>query len=144
LKETTNLNWKGVLSPTANNGGRIWYEHTWCWGISTQSKQPDLAWQFAREFVLQRVIDPATPTIPPLAQLLDTFDTEINQELGYTPLITLATEPNQFRIPGAGDKWDKIAGLIQAELDLVFIGEATAADAAAAAASKVDEELART
>jgi multiple sugar transport system substrate-binding protein len=143
LKEATGVNWKGVLSPKANNGGRIWYEHTWCWGISAQSQQPDLAWKFARTFVLERVIDPATPTIPPLQQLLETFNTETNQELGYTPLVTLATEPNQFRIPGAGEKWDKIAGLIQSDLDLVFIGEATAADAAASAAAKVDEELAR-
>lgn len=144
LKEAQDLNWKAVLSPKANNGGRTWYEHFWCWGISTQSQQPDLAWKFAREFVLQRVIDPATPTIPPLQQLLDSFDTETNRELGYTPLITLATEPDQFRIPGSGEKWDKIAGLIQSELDLVFIGEKSAADAAVAAAATVDAELART
>jgi multiple sugar transport system substrate-binding protein len=143
LKEAADLPWKAVLSPKANNGGRIWYEHFWCWGISAQTQQPDLAWNFARNFVLQRVIDPATPTIPPLTQLLDTFDTPTNQELGYTPLISLATEPNQFRIPGSGEKWDKISGLIQAELDLLFIGEKTAADAAAAAAATVDDELAR-
>ena len=144
LKEASDLNWKAVLSPKANNGGRIWYEHFWCWGIRAQSQQPDLAWNFARNFVLQRVIDPATPTIPPLAQLLDSFNTPTNEELGYTPLITLATEPDQFRIPGSGDKWDKISGLIQAELDLVFIGEKSATDAAAAATSAVDAELART
>jgi multiple sugar transport system substrate-binding protein len=143
LKESQEIEWQAVLSPKANNGGRTWYEHFWCWAIGAQSQQPDLAWQFARNFVLERVIDPATPTIPPLQQLLDTFDTPTNQELGYTPLITLATEPNQFRIPGSGEKWDKISGLIQSELDLVFIGEASAADAAAAAAPKVDEELAR-
>jgi multiple sugar transport system substrate-binding protein len=143
LKEATEIEWRAVLSPKAPSGGRTWYEHFWCWAISSQSGQPDLAWQFAREFVLQRVIDPATPTVPPLQQLLTTFDTPTNAELGYTPLIELATQPNQFRIPGSGDKWDKISGLIQAELDLVFIGEATAADATAAAAPKIDEELAR-
>lgn len=143
LKETPDLNWKAVLSPKANSGTRTWYEHTWCWGISTQSKQPDVAWEYAREFVLNRVIDPATPTIPPLKQLLDQFNTETNQQLGYTPLVTLANEPNQFRIPGAGAKWDKISGMIQAELDLVFIGEKSAADAAAAVTPQIDEELAR-
>ncbi|MBX3012232.1 MAG: sugar ABC transporter substrate-binding protein [Caldilineaceae bacterium] len=143
LKETPDLNWKAVLSPKANAGTRTWYEHTWCWGISTQSKQPAAAWEFAREFVLNRVIDPATPTIPPLKQLLDQFDTETNRQLGYTPLITLANEPNQFRIPGAGAKWDKISGLIQAELDLVFIGEKSAADAAATVVPQIDAELAR-
>lgn len=143
LKETPDLNWKAVLSPKSNAGTRTWYEHTWCWGISTQSKQPDLAWEYAREFVLNRVIDPSTPTIPPLKQLLEQFDTETNQQLGYTPLVTLANEPNQFRIPGAGAKWDKISGMIQAELDLVFIGEKSAADAAATVSPQIDEELAR-
>ncbi len=143
LQETPDLNWKAVLSPTSNAGTRTWYEHTWCWGISTQSKNPDLAWEYARDFVLNRVIDPATPTIPPLKQLLEQFDTETNQKLGYTPLITLANEPNQFRIPGGGAKWDKISGMIQAELDLVFIGERSAADAAAAVAPQIDAELAR-
>jgi multiple sugar transport system substrate-binding protein len=143
LKEAQDLPWQAVLSPTANDGNRIWYEHFWCWAISTQSQKQDLAWQYARDFVLERVIDPATPTIPPLQQLLDTFDTPTNQELGYLPLIALATEPDKFRIPGSGAKWDKISGLIQAELDLVFLGEQTAAQAAENACPKVDEELAR-
>lgn len=143
LKATPDLNWKAVLSPKSNAGTRTWYEHTWCWGISTQSKNPDAAWEYARDFVLNRVIDPATPTIPPLKQLLDQFDTETNQKLGYTPLITIATETSQFRVPGAGAKWDKIAGMIQSELDLVFIGEKSAADAAAKVSPQIDEELTR-
>lgn len=143
LKQAQDLPWKAVLSPKANDGNRIWYEHFWCWAISSQTKVADVAWDFARDFVLDRVIDPATPTIPPLKQLLDKFDTETNRELGYTPLITLATEPNLFRIPGSGDKWDKISGMIQAELDLVFIAEKTAAEAAAAVVPTINEELAR-
>ena len=78
-----------------------------------------------------------------LKQLLDTFNTETNQKLGYAPLISIANEPNQFRIPGSGAKWDKISGMIQSELVLVFIGEKSAADAAAAVAPQIDEELAR-
>ncbi len=144
LKENKELNWQAVLSPSANNGNRTWYEHLWCWAISSESKQADLAWEFTRDFVLNRTIDPATPTIPPLKQLLDKFDTETNQQLGYAPLISLAEEPNRFRIPGSGAKWDKISGMIQAELDLVFTGEKTAAEAAATVAPSVDEELART
>jgi multiple sugar transport system substrate-binding protein len=144
LKEAQNLNWKGVLSPTSNDGNRVWYEHFWCWAMSTEVQRPNLAWQYVRDFIMNRTIDPATATIPPLKQLLPTFDTETNQELGYGPLITLATEPDKFRIPGSGDKWDKISSFIQAELDLVFIGEKTAAEAAETVAPKVDEELART
>jgi multiple sugar transport system substrate-binding protein len=143
LKDAQQLPWAAALSPKSNTGGRTWYEHFWCWAISTQSKKQDLAWTYSRDFILERVIDPATPTIPPLRQLLDTFDTPTNQELGYTPLISLATEPNLFRVPGSGEKWDKISGLIQAELDLVFIGEQSAAEAAAKAAPKVDDELSR-
>jgi ABC-type glycerol-3-phosphate transport system substrate-binding protein len=143
LKESQDLPWQAVLSPTANDGNRIWYEHLWCWSISTQSEQQDLAWLYARDFVLERVIDPATPTVPPLRQLLDTFDTPTNQELGYTPLISLATEPDKFRIPGSGAKWDKISGMIQAELDLVFLGEQSAAQAAENVCPQIDEELAR-
>jgi multiple sugar transport system substrate-binding protein len=144
LKEAKAFAWHAVLAPTANDGRRVWYEHLWCWAISAQSKKSELAWNFIRDFVLERVIDPATPTVPPLKQLLNKFNTANNQALGYTPLVTLATDPNQFRIPGAGNKWSKISSLIQAELDLVFIGEKTAADAAAAAAPNVDAELART
>ena len=143
LKEARDIQWKGVLSPKANNGGRIWYEHFWCWALSSQIKTPNLGWLYARDFILNRTIDPATATIPPLKQLLHTFATPTNSELGYDPLIALATQPDRFRIPGSGDKWDKISGLIQAELDLVFIGEKTAAEAAAAAEPKVNEELAR-
>jgi hypothetical protein len=47
-----------------------------------------------------------------------------------------------MRIPGAGDRWDKISGLIQSELDLLFIGEKSAAAAAAAATVAVNAELA--
>ena len=47
------------------------------------------------------------------------------------------------RVPGSGEKWDKISQLVQAEIDLVFIGEKTAAEAAATACPLVDEELAR-
>jgi multiple sugar transport system substrate-binding protein len=143
LKEAKDFTWKAVISPKANDGNRIWYEHLWCWALSAQTKQVDLGWKFIRDFVLNRVIDPATPTIPPLKQLLDKFNTQTNKDLGYTPLISLATEPNKFRIPGSGAKWDKISGLIQAELDLVFIGEKKAADAAATVTPQVNQELAR-
>lgn len=141
LKEAKDFHWQAVLAPTANDGKRVWYEHLWCWAISAQSKKIELAWNFIRDFVLERVIEPATPTVPPLKQLLHKFNTATNRALGYTPLIWMATASNQFRIPGAGDKWSKISSLIQAELDLVFIGEKTAADAIAAAVPKIDAEL---
>ncbi|MFN8446218.1 MAG: extracellular solute-binding protein [Caldilineaceae bacterium] len=141
LKQSSDLHWKAVLSPRANIGSRTWYEHSWCWGISTQSKEPDLAWDYARNFVLNRVIDPATPTIPPLKKLLDRFNTESNQKLGYAPLIALASQPNQFRIPAAGEKWAAISSIIQSELDLVFTGEKSAATAAETISPLIDEAL---
>lgn len=137
------LNWGGVLSPKAPSGNRVWYEHFWCWGIWPKTKMPNVAWLMARDFILDQVNQQAQPMVPPLVQLLPIFDTEQNRQLGFTPLIELATEPGLLRIPGAGAKFDKISQLVQAEIDLVFIGEQTAQQAAEAVCPNVDEELAR-
>jgi hypothetical protein len=68
-----------------------------------------------------------------------------NTALGLDPLMALATgTAGLVRVPGSGEKWDKISQLIQAEYDKVFIGDQTAAEAAAIAGPQVDEELART
>ena len=66
-----------------------------------------------------------------------------SKQLGYTALPDLVSLPNALRIPGAGAKFDKIQGMIQAELDLAFIGKQSVADSLAAAEPKVNEELAR-
>jgi len=146
LKEAKDLKWKAVLTPKANNGQRAWYTHLQCWAISSKAKAPDAAWQYIRDFVLayEPAIQEIAPTIPGVKALLPAFDNETTRNLGYQPLIDLVQQPGLLRIPGSGAKWDKISGLIQAELDLVFAGEKSAADAAAAAAPKVDAELART
>ncbi len=142
-RDESGLNWQAVLSPKAPSGNRVWYEHFWCWGIWPETGMPDAAWMYARDFILDQVNQQAQPMVPPLYQLLDTFDTQRNRDLGYTPLIELAEEPGLVRIPGAGAKFDKISQLVQAELDLVFIGEKTAEQAANDVCPKVDEELAR-
>jgi multiple sugar transport system substrate-binding protein len=146
LKAAQNLNWGAVLSPKANDGNRIWYTHFQCWSISPQTKMPKAAWTYIRDFTLQYAVDVMTafPQIPSLKQLLYAFSNEITISLGWDQLISLATQPDILRIPGAGAKWDKISQIIQAELDLAFVGEKTCAEAAAAACPKVDEELART
>jgi hypothetical protein len=61
----------------------------------------------------------------------------------HDPLAVVTPEAATFRIPGSGAKWDKISGMFQAELDLVFNGEKSASDAFAAACPKVEEELQR-
>jgi len=134
-----------VLTPKANNGNRVWYTHFQCWAISSKAKAPDAAWQYIRDFVLayEPAIQNIAPTIPGVKELLPSFDNETTRNLGYQPLIELVQKPGVLRIPGAGAKWDKISGLIQAELDLVFAGEKSAADAAATVTPKVDAELAR-
>jgi multiple sugar transport system substrate-binding protein len=142
-RDEAGLNWKAVLSPKANDGNRVWYEHFWCWGIWSGTDQPNAAWLHARDFILDQVNQQAQPMVPPLYQLLDIFDTQRNRDLGVTPLIELATEPGLVRIPGAGERFDKISQLVQAELDLVWIGEKTAMEAAEAVCPVVDEELAR-
>jgi len=145
LSGAQDLQWKAVLSPTANDGTRVWYTHFQCWAISSQAKAPDAAWQYIRDFVFEYEpeVQSIAPTIPGIKELLPSFDNETTRNLGYQPLIDLVTQPGVMRIPGGGAKWDKISGLIQAELDLVFAGEKSAADAAATACSQVDEELAR-
>jgi|GEM_PF-1633769 len=142
-RDEAGLNWQSVLSPKANNGNRVWYEHFWCWGIWSETQKPNAAWLHVRDFVLDQVNQFAQPMVPPLRQLLDVFDTEENKALGYGPLISLAQEPGLLRIPGAGEKFDKISQLVQAEIDLVFIGEKTAEQAVADICPSVDEELAR-
>jgi multiple sugar transport system substrate-binding protein len=142
-RDEAGLNWKAVLSPKANDGNRVWYEHFWCWGIWSGTDQPNAAWLHARDFILDQVNQQAQPMVPPLFQLLDVFDTARNRDLGVTPLIELATEPGLLRIPGAGERFDKISQLVQAEIDLVWIGEKTAQEAAEAVCPAVDEELAR-
>lgn len=143
-RDETGLPWKAVLSPKAPNGGRTWYEHTTCWGIWTGTEKPNLSWVYCRDFVLDSVIQGGSVTVPPLYDLLPTFDTERNRELGYAPLIELATETGVLRWPGAGEKFDKISVIAQAEIDLVFLGEKTAQQAAEDVCPVIDEELART
>ncbi|MFN8444859.1 MAG: sugar ABC transporter substrate-binding protein [Caldilineaceae bacterium] len=145
LKSNKELQWKAVLTPTANSGKRAWYTHFQCWAISAQTKAPEKAWSYIRDFVLnyEPAIQEIAPTIPSIKELVPAFDNPTTQELGYQPLLELVTQPGIMRIPGAGDRWDKISGLIQSELDLLFIGEKSAADAAAAATITVNEELNR-
>lgn len=146
LKSAQDLAWQAVLSPKANNGQRVWYTHLQCWAISTQAAQPEAAWSYIRDFVLayEPAIQDIAPTIPGVKSLLPAFDNETTRSLGYQPLLELVTQPGVMRIPGSGAKWDKIAGMIQAELDLVFAGEKSAADAAATVTPQINDELART
>jgi hypothetical protein len=116
--------------------------HNWCWGIYGESKKPNVAWVLARDFILDQVNQQAQPMVPSLKQLLQIFDTQANRDLGYGPLIELAVEPGLLKIPGAGEKFDKISQLAQAEVDLIFIGEKTAQQAAEDVCPVIDEELA--
>ena len=143
LKDSGKVNWKAVLAPKSNTGDRTWYMHLGCWSISTQSKNANAAWAYSRDFVLQRPIDSVTPYVPPLKSLLSTFEKPDNERLGYKPLADLVQKPGILRIPGAGDRFDKIQGMIQAELDLAFINKKSVADALTTAEPKVNAELAR-
>ena len=143
-RDEAGLNWASVLSPKAPNGNRTWYEHFWCWGIWSETDQPNAAWLHVRDFILDQVNQQAQPMVPPLVQLLEVFDTQKNRDLGYSPLIELAANPGLLKIPGAGEKFDKISQIVQAEIDLVFLGDKTAQQAAEDICPTVDEELART
>ncbi len=138
----TGFTWKTVLSPKAPSGNRTWYEHLTTWSIWSGTKKPNASWIYARDFVLDGVILQAYFGIPPLFKLLPTVDTEKNRSLGYGPLLELATKPDVLKWPGAGAKFDKISQLVQSEIDLVFIGEKTAQQAAETVCPQVDETLA--
>jgi len=144
FKNISSFDWKAVLTPSANNGNRVWYMHTASWSISPPSKMKNAAWEYIREFVLDSVIESLVPYVPPLSTMLDRFfDVPLHKELGYEPLRSLVTKPDTIRIPGAGEKFDKIQGMIQAEIDLVMNGQKTALEAMEAATPLVDAELAR-
>ncbi len=144
LKSAKDFKWKAVLAPTANNGNRTWYMHTGCWSISPGSKFQNTGWEFIRDFTLESPIESLVPYIPPLASMqLKFFDVPLHKELGYGALADVITKPGVLRIPGAGAKFDKIQGMIQAEIDQVVAGKKSAADAMAAAAPLVDGELSR-
>jgi multiple sugar transport system substrate-binding protein len=142
--EEQGCKWKAVLAPKANDGYRSWYLHFGCLSIATLCKIPQEAWLYTRYFMLNGFkFFGSGKAIPALKQQQYLFTTERTRELGYDALLPLLTEPGVMRIPGAGAKWDKISTLIQGELDLAFLGETTAAEAAAAACPLVEDELNR-
>jgi multiple sugar transport system substrate-binding protein len=142
------LNWGSCLSPTANDGNRTFYQHTWCWGIWTGTKKPNLAWEYVRDFVIDEEMMTGFNTFqksfPGIKRMLHTFMTPETEELGWTGVVDIVKDPRQIRYPGAGDRWDKISSMIQAEMvDLAFLGEKTAGQGAREVCPKVEEELAR-
>jgi len=139
------LSWQACLSPQAPNGGRVYYMHLECWANSAQTKLPQTAWRYIRDYQFKAVprFVKLYPGVPLLKQMLYLYLTPENAAYGWDRIPAIVSDPNNLRIPGAGAKWDKISGIIQAELDLVFIGEKSADDAAATACPLVDEELAR-
>jgi len=145
---TQGLNWGACLAPKANDGNRTFYQHTWCWGIWTGSKKQRLAWEYVRDFVTDEQMITEFNTFqkafPAVKSLLHTFMTKETEDLGWSGVVDIMGDPKQIRYPGAGAKWDKISGMFQAEIDLVFTGDKTAAQAASDICPKVDEELART
>jgi multiple sugar transport system substrate-binding protein len=139
------LNWKACLSPAANDGGRVFYMHLECWAASAKTALPDTAWRYIRDYQVKAVprFVELYPGIPHLKENLHLYMTPENAEYGWDRIPSIVSDPNNIRVPGAGAKWDKISGMIQAELDLVFIGEKTAEEAAAAVCPQINEELAR-
>lgn len=141
------LDWGACLAPKANDGNRTFYQHTWCWGIWTGTQKPNLAWEYCRDFVTDEEMMTAFNTfqkaMPSVKRMLYTFLTPETEALGWAGLVDIVGDPAKIRWPGAGAKWDKISTIFQAEIDLVWTGEKTAADAMASACPLVDEELAR-
>lgn len=141
------LNWGACLGPTANDGNRTFYQHTWCWGIWTGTKKPNLAWQYCRDFVTEEEVMTAFNTfqkaMPGVKRMLYTFLTPETEALGWAGIVDIVGDTKKLRYPGAGAKWDKISTIFQAEIDLIWTGEKTAQAAMESACPLVEEELAR-
>jgi len=139
------LNWACVLPPAANNGVRSFYMHLECWAASAQSKVPNACWEYIRDFTENYTEEFISyyPGIPMFKKDIGMFLTDENREYGWDRIPEIIEDPAHIRIPGGGAKFDKIAGMVQAELDLVFTGEKTAQAAAETACPLINEELAR-
>ena len=139
------LNWGATLPPKALSGGRVFYMHLECWAISSATKVPQASWQYIRDFTAKEMEEWVKyyPGIPLLKKQINLFLTEEGKSFGWDLIPDIIADPKNIRVPGAGAKFDKISGLVQSELDLVFIGEKTAQQAAETACPLVDEELAR-
>ena len=141
------LDWGACLAPKANNGNRTFYLHQWCWGIWTGTKKPNLAWEYVRDFAVDEkmisTFNDIQKAVPGVKRMLYTFLTPETEALGWAGVVDILGDPKKIRYPGAGEKWDKISTIFQAEIDLVFAGEKSAKEAAEAACPKVEEELAR-
>jgi multiple sugar transport system substrate-binding protein len=139
------LNWGCVLPPSAPNGERSFYMHLECWAAAKATKVPNAAWQYIRDFTEKETPNflKLFPGIPFLKKDIDLFLTEENRSYGWDKIPEIIEDPKNIRIPGGGAKFDKISGLVQAELDLVFAGEKSAQQAVDAACPLVNEELAR-
>jgi ABC-type glycerol-3-phosphate transport system substrate-binding protein len=140
------LNWGCVLPPKApSTGKRSFYMHLECWAVARETKVPNACWQYIRDFTAKFNAEFLTyyPGIPMLKKDINQFLTEENNSYGWDKLPDIIADPNNIRIPGAGAKFDKISQLVQAELDLVFVGEKTAQAAVETAGPIVNEELAR-
>ena len=87
------LNWGGTISPTANDGNRIWYMHTASFSIASQCKMTQTGWEFLRDWILELapLRQTGIPAIPALKQLLYLFANPQNTALGLDPLMALAT-----------------------------------------------------
>jgi ABC-type glycerol-3-phosphate transport system substrate-binding protein len=140
------LNWAADLPPKTPDGGLSFYMHLECWAIAKATKVPKAAWQYVRDFTTNETANfiKYYPGIPMMKKDFNMFVTEEGKAFGWERVADIIADPKNIRIPGAGAKFDKISGLVQAELDLVFTGEKTAQQAAEAACPLVDEELART
>ncbi len=140
------LNWGCVLPPKAPSTGiRSFYMHLECWAASKTTKVPNAAWQYIRDFTAKFNAEFISyyPGIPMLKKDINLFLTDENKSYGWDKLPDIIADPKNIRIPGAGAKFDKIQGLVQAELDLAFTGKKSAKDAVETAAPLVDAELAR-
>lgn len=140
--KTANLRYAMAPLPRSLKGQRGTYLMLLTWAISPQTKMKQTAWEYVKYFATEGEKErlATISSIPAYKPLYSLWLTPEREQKGYE----LYIDGLQYaRVPGAGAKWEKISTLAQAELDLLFAGQTTAAEAAAKICQQTDEELAR-
>ena len=128
--------------PKSPSGGQATYLMNLTWGVSAKTDMPRTAWEYASYFATEgeRLRLASIPSVPAYLSLAAEWLTPEKEAKGYQ----LYLDGVQYaHVHGAGAKWEKISVLTQAELDLLFAGQASTEEVAGRICNQVDRELAR-
>jgi multiple sugar transport system substrate-binding protein len=128
--------------PTSPTGGQATYLMNLTWGVSAKTDMPRTAYEYTRFFATEgeKMRLDSIASVPAYTPLAQEWLTPEKEAKGYGLYLESA---KYAHVPGAGAKWEKISVLTQAELDLLFAGQASAEEVAQNVCRQVDRELER-